>query len=69
MEHNNSSPNLKNSFQKQNMDLTSLISIELNKIDTNEIKNLVYSLVKNLTEKQETYIYNLCIKIQEIKKE
>ena len=68
MEHNNSSPNLKNSFYKQNIDLTSLISIELNKIDTNEIKNLVYSLVKNLTEKQETYIYNLCIKIQEIKK-
>ena len=45
MEHNNSSPNLKNSFQKQNIDLTSLISIELNKIDTNAIKNLVYSLV------------------------
>ena len=70
MEHNNSSPNLKipNNYPKQNSDITSMISIELNKIDTNEIKNLMYSLVKNITEEQETYIYNLCIKIQEIKK-
>ena len=70
MEHNNSSPNLKipNNYPKQNSDITSMISIELNKIDTNEIKNLMYSLVKNITEEQETHIYNLCIKIQEIKK-
>ena len=70
MEHNNSSPNLKisNNYPKQNIDITSMISIELNKIDTNEIKNLMYTLVKNITEEQETYIYNLCIKIQEIKK-
>ena len=70
MEHNNSSPNLKisNHYPKQNIDITSMISIELNKIDTDEIKNLMYTLVKNITEEQETYIYNLCIKIQEIKK-
>ena len=50
------------------MDLTSLLSYELKKIDIKRIKNSINSIFDYLTVEQEDSINNLCIELYEIKK-
>ena len=70
MEYNNSNNDLDNIKYQNNekMDLTSLLSYELKKIDIKRIKNSINSIFDYLTEEQENSINNLCVELYEIKK-
>ena len=70
MEYNNSNYDLDNIKYQNNekMDLTSLLSYELKKIDIKRIKNSINSIFDYLTEEQENSINNLCVELYEIKK-
>ena len=70
MEYNNSNYELDNIKYQNNekMDLTSLLSYELKKIDIKRIKNSINSIFDYLTEEQENSINNLCVELYEIKK-
>jgi len=70
MEYNNSEYDLENiNFQNyEKMDLISLLSYELKKIDIKRIKNSINSIFYYLTEEQENSINNLCIDLYETKK-
>ena len=69
MEYYNTDYELDINYQNyEKMDLTSLLSYELKKIDIKRIKNSINSIFDYLTVEQEDSINNLCIELYEIKK-
>ncbi len=69
MEYYNTDYELDINYQNyEKMDLTSLLSYELKKIDIKRIKNSINSIFDYLTVEQENSINNLCIELYEIKK-
>ena len=56
-------------ISEKNYNLSSIISFELQKINTNKIKKTIYSLFNYLTKEQEEYIDKLCSELQKFKNE